>query len=277
MRKIILAALLAVPFIFTSVAYAEPVNKQTTEQTVKKPVKKKKVKKQKEAVKVEDKLNAFLKDCGLFGCASPTYTSFAAPMSDENAGAYWAREYERDQIRKKQIAKAPVKQQPVKKEKECTGLFVICDRGSGPYMEAKRWEGKTATGNRQELKALLTEGNNNIPVDPARIPWCAAFANAILNRQGYETTGSLTARSFLALNHKTKDPEIGDIVITKRGRSNATGHVGFFEGFEEVDGVKYVKVFGGNTQKAVSTGWFPVNAVLGYRKVAQVIDVEIMG
>jgi uncharacterized protein (TIGR02594 family) len=269
MRKIILAALLAVPFIFTSVAYAEPVNKQTTEQTVKKPVKKKKVKKQKEAVKVEDKLNAFLRDCGLFGCASPTYTSFAAPISDENAGAYWAREYEREQIRKKQIAKAPpAPKQPAKKEKECTGFFTVCDRDSGPYIEAKRWEGKTATGNRQELKALLAQGNNNIPVDPARIPWCAAFANAILNRQGYETTGSLTARSFLTLNHKTKDPEIGDIVITKRGHSNATGHVGFFEGFEEVDGVKYVKVFGGNTQKAVSTGWFPVNAVLGYRKVA---------
>jgi uncharacterized protein (TIGR02594 family) len=269
MRKIILAALLAIPFIFTGVAEAAPKDKQTIEQTVKKPLKKKRIKKQKEAVKVEDKLNAFLRDCGLFGCASPTYTSFAAPMSEENAGSYWAREYERDQIRKKQIAKAPVKQQPATPaKKECTGFFTVCDRDSGPYMEAKRWEGKTAMGNRQELKALLAEGNHNIPVDPARIPWCAAFANAILNRQGYETTGSLTARSFLALNHKTKDPQIGDIVITKRGRSNATGHVGFFEGFEEVDGVKYVKVFGGNTQKAVSTGWFPVNAVLGYRKVA---------
>jgi len=268
MRKIILAALLAVPFIFTGVANAAPNDKQTTEQTVKKPVKKKKVKKQKEAVKVEDKLNAFLRDCGLFGCASPTYTSFAAPMTDENAGNYWAREYEREQIRKKQIAKIPTKQPPAKKEKECTGLFTVCNRDSGPYMEAKRWEGKTAMGNRQELKALLAEGNNNKPIDPARIPWCAAFANAILNRQGYETTGSLTARSFLSLTHKTKDPEVGDIVVTKRGRSSATGHVGFFEGFEEVDGVKYVKVFGGNTQKSVSTGWFPVTAVLGYRKVA---------
>lgn len=267
MRKIILAALLAVPFIFASVAYAEPVNKQTTEQTVKKPEKKKhkKNKKQKQAVKVEDKLNAFLKDCGLFGCTTTVYSSFSAPIGDMSAGEYFAQEYAN---RKKQIAKAtsPTPKQSVKKE--CIGLFTVCDRGSGPYMEAKRWEGKTATGNRQELKALLAEGNNNVPVDPARIPWCAAFANAILNRQGYETTGSLTARSFLALNHKTKDPEVGDIVITKRGRSNATGHVGFFEGFEEVDGVKYVKVFGGNTQKSVSTGWFPVNAVLGYRKVA---------
>jgi uncharacterized protein (TIGR02594 family) len=263
MRKIILAALLAVPFIFVGVAEAAPKDKQTTEQTVKK--KHKHHKRAKKATVVEDKFNAFLRDCGLFGCGTTVYSSFNAPMADMSAGEYFRQEYQRDQQRK-QIAKAAPSKQPAKKE--CTGLFTVCDRDSGPYMEAKRWEGKTAMGNRQELKALLAEGNHNVPVDPTRIPWCAAFANAILNRQGYETTGSLTARSFLALNHKTKDPEIGDIVITKRGRSNATGHVGFFEGFEEVDGVKYVKVFGGNTQKSVSTGWFPVNAVLGYRKVA---------
>jgi uncharacterized protein (TIGR02594 family) len=266
MRKIILAALLAVPFIFTGVAEAAPKDKSTIEQPVKK--KHKHHKRAKKATVVEDKFNAFLRDCGLFGCASPTYSSFSAPINDMSAGEYFAQEYRRNQNRKTQIAKTPDPKQPAKKEKECTGLFTVCDRGSGPYMEAKRWEGKTAMGNRQELKVLLAEGNHNVPVDPARIPWCAAFANAILNRQGYETTGSLTARSFLTLNHKTKDPEIGDIVITKRGRSNATGHVGFFEGFEEVGGVKYVKIFGGNTQKAVSTGWFPVTAVLGYRKVA---------
>ena len=265
MRKIILAALLAVPFIFTGVAYAAPNDKPAIHKTIKKKhIKRKQVKK---TVTVETKFNAFLKECGLFGCMSNTYTSFSAPIDDSNAGSYWAREYEREQIRKKQIAKILAKQPSAKEEKHC-GLFERCNKNLTVYEEAKRWEGKTATGNRQELKALLSEGNNNKPIDPNRIPWCAAFANAILNREGYSTTGSLAARSFLTLTHKTKDPEIGDIVVTKRGRSNSTGHVGFFEGFEEVDGVKYVKVFGGNTQKSVSTGWFPVTAVLGYRKVA---------
>jgi hypothetical protein len=260
MRKIILAALLAVPFIFTGVAYAAPKDKTTAEHTVKK--KHKHHKRVKKPVVVEDKLNAFLKDCGIFGCGSSTYTSFSAPISEENAGEYWAREYQRNERQKKITAKAPVK----KEEKIC-GIFDGCNKVSNVYEEAKRWEGKTASGNRQELKALLSEGNNR-PVDPNRIPWCAAFANAILNREGYSTTGSLAARSFLTLVHKTKEPDIGDIVVLKRGRNNYSGHVGFFEGYEEYNGVKYVKVFGGNTDKRVTTGWYPVTAVLGYRKIA---------
>jgi uncharacterized protein (TIGR02594 family) len=260
MRKIILAALLTVPFIITSVAYAQPIEKQTTQHTVKKQNKKKA---KKPAVIVDNKLNAFLRDCGIFGCGSTTYTSFSAPISDMSAGEYWAREYQRNEVKKKIATKTP----PKKEEKPC-GVFDSCQKSLTVYEEAKRWEGKTATRNRQELKALLAEGNNNVPVDPNKIPWCAAFANAILNREGYSTTGSLTARSFLTLVHKTKEPQIGDIVVTTRGRSKDAGHVGFFEGYEEVDGVKYVKVFGGNTSKSVSTGWFPVTAVLGYRRVA---------
>ena len=267
MYKVILASVVAIGVLFpTTSASAKPTDTEQTEQVKKKPVKKKRLKKVKKnpAVTVEDKFNAFLKDCGIFGCGSTVYTSFAAPMSDENAGSYWAREYERNEIRKKQIAKAPVKQ-PEKKEKECKGFFTICDRDSGPYMEAKKWEGKTAKGDRQELKALLAHGNNNIPVDPAKIPWCAAFANAILNRQGYETTGSLAARSFLSWGKKTNDPKEGDIVVLSRGNNKYAGHVGFFMGYQWVDNVKYVVVYGGNTDHAVQAGYYPSTKVLGYR------------
>ena len=44
------------------------------------------------------------------------------------------------------------------------------------------------------------------------------------------------------------------------------GHVGFFEGYEWFEGVKYIKVYGGNTAKSVQVGYFPANQVLGYRK-----------
>jgi len=265
MFKIILTILVVLGVsIPTSYVNAAP---DKTHQSVKKHIKKK-YKKKKQAVKVEEKLNAFLRDCGLFGCASPTYTTFNAPITEENAGNYWAREYEREQIRKKQITKIDPPKQIVKKEKDCSGFFVICDRDSGPYMEAKKWEGKSAKENRQELKTFLAQGNNNVPVDPVKIPWCAAFANAILNRQGYETTGSLAARSFLSWGIKTKDPKEGDIVVLKRGRSNSTGHVGFFQGYELVDGVQYVKVIGGNTDHAVQAGYYPSGKVLGYRRAA---------
>ena len=112
----------------------------------------------------------------------------------------------------------------------------------------------------------MAAGNNNQPVDPVRIPWCAGFVNAILARSGYETTGSLMARSFLTYGVVTKDPEVGDIVVTKRGNSQVAGHVGFFEGYEWYEGVKYIKVYGGNTAKSVQVGYFPANQVLGYRR-----------
>jgi uncharacterized protein (TIGR02594 family) len=256
MYKVILASVVALGVLLP----AASVNAKPTD-TVQVVNKKKTVKKRKKAVIVEDNRNAFLKECGMFGCMSGKYTTFNTPLNSQEVspGEYFARE----KVREQQAAHKPT---PVKEEKPC-GFFDRCNKNLTVYEEAKRWEGKTATGNRQELKALLSEGNNNKPVDPNKIPWCAAFANAILNREGYSTTGSLTARSFLTLVNKTKTPQLGDIVVTKRGKSNAAGHVGFFEGFEEVEGVKYVKVFGGNTAKAVTTGWFPVTAVLGYRKI----------
>jgi uncharacterized protein (TIGR02594 family) len=130
--------------------------------------------------------------------------------------------------------------------------------------EAKKWEGKDARKNKQELKSLFAE-NSVSPIDPTRVPWCAAFANAILNRIGYETTNSLQARSFLAWGKKTWNPNDGDIVVLARGRSKSTGHVGFFQGYETWNGTKYVKVLGGNTDHGVQIGYFPVSKVLGYR------------
>lgn len=131
-------------------------------------------------------------------------------------------------------------------------------------VEARKWEGKDARINKQELKSLFAQ-NSVPPIDPTRIPWCAAFANAILNRIGYETTNSLQARSFLAWGKKTWNPNDGDIVVLARGRSKSTGHVGFFQGYETWNGTKYVKVLGGNTDHGVQIGYFPVSKVLGYR------------
>ena len=261
MNKTILVVALAIaPLLLTDLAEAKP-NKDNTQTSDIKPVKKKVRKKQ--PVKVEPDKNAFLKTCGIldFTCSTNfnlvTYTS----SSEESTSEYWRKEAGIRAAQTTKPTQTPTK--VAKKEKDCS--WFSCEKGA--YQEAKLWEGKQAQANRQELKALFVEGQVP-PVDPVRIPWCAAFANAILNRQGYEGTKSLMARSFLHWGSKTNDPKVGDIVITKRGRGNTTGHVGFFEGYEEVDGIKYVKVFGGNTAKMVSTGWFPVTAVLGYRRGA---------
>ena len=133
--------------------------------------------------------------------------------------------------------------------------------------EAKRWVGTEAKKNRKELKTLMAKAHAG-PVDPVDVPWCAGFANAVLESTGFQGTRSLAARSFLNYGIRTKDPLEGDIVVLSRGRSNWTGHVGFFIGFEDYEGSRYVKVLGGNTNRAVDIGWFPMHRVLGYRKVA---------
>ena len=196
----------------------------------------------------------------------PTETIYSYNTTEESAGEYWRKEWAR--------ANPPVKS-PVDKPKQNNKIIVrrdclFCEDKSGTYAEAKKWEGKNSR-NKQDRKELTMLFNESTipPIDPGKLPWCAAFANSILNKLGLEGTNSLMARSFLHYGAPTKNPQVGDIVVTKRGRGNVAGHVGFFEGYEVVDGITYVKIFGGNTDKMVSTGWFPVTAVLGFRKIPQ--------
>jgi uncharacterized protein (TIGR02594 family) len=131
--------------------------------------------------------------------------------------------------------------------------------------EASKMEGLDARKNRVALKTYMNVDRNG-PVDPVKIPWCAGFANAVLNRAGFTGTESLMARSFLNYGEKTLKPVKGDIVVLKRGRSSRTGHVGFFNGYEWQGSQLYVKVLGGNQNKAVTIAYFPTNLVISYRR-----------
>lgn len=135
--------------------------------------------------------------------------------------------------------------------------------GLKPIDVASKYDGYTAQKHRRELKTFLSKPFDR-EVDPARIAWCAAFVNAVLHKAGYGTTDSLMARSFLNYGQVARKPEEGDIVVLKRGRSGATGHVGFFLGYDETK--QYVKVLGGNQGKMVTVAYYPVGRVIGYRK-----------
>jgi uncharacterized protein (TIGR02594 family) len=262
-KSIILVALAISPLLLTDLAEAKPNKDNTQISNVKH--KKKKVR----AQKVEPQNNAFLKECGFFDFSCHSTKSenqqyaLYTKSEDETSANYWQKEYARkNPVPTPQPVKTPTNK--IVASKDC----IFCEDKTTTYTEAKKWEGKNSLDkdDRKELTKLFNE--SKIPaIDPGKLPWCAAFANAMLNRLGHEGTKSLMARSFLHYGAPTKQPQVGDIVITKRGKNPAAGHVGFFEGFEEVDGVKYVKVFGGNTDKTVTTGWFPVTGVLGFRKL----------
>ena len=131
---------------------------------------------------------------------------------------------------------------------------------------AREWEGYSVLKDRNELIKMLSSGNDT-KVDPNRIPWCAAFMNAILKESGHEGTNSLTARSFLSYGTKVANPVEGDIVIFKRGNSQELGHVAFFVGYEYINNKKYIKALGGNQKQSVTVALYSTDRLLGIRRI----------
>jgi uncharacterized protein (TIGR02594 family) len=133
--------------------------------------------------------------------------------------------------------------------------------------KANSMVGMHARANRRDLKKIFAISLNK-PVDPVRTPWCAAWANAVLQSSGIRGTNSLLARSFLGWGAATSSPREGDVVVMTRGRGRLSGHVGFFVERQTINGRSYVKVLGGNQGKQVSMAWYPESRVLGYRRVS---------
>ena len=101
-----------------------------------------------------------------------------------------------------------------------------------------------------------------------RVPWCAAFAWAMLDQQG-----SAAARSLLAYGDAlplTEPIPVGAVVVFWRGKrdNGSTGHVGFCAGYAD-DGD--ILVLGGNQsspeepQGEVCIKPYPVKRLLGAR------------
>lgn len=92
-------------------------------------------------------------------------------------------------------------------------------------------------------------------------PWCAGFANAMLERSGVTGTRAGNARSFERWGTGLQEPSLGCVVVLKRPPSPWQGHVGFYAG--ETD--THIKILGGNQNNSVSFGMFPKSRLLGYR------------
>lgn len=118
---------------------------------------------------------------------------------------------------------------------------------------------------RQKIKEL-------IGVDPVIYQWCAAFVNAILGSNGLPQSSTvssapLTAKSFLRLGKSVWDPEEGDIIVFPRGTEGWQGHVGFYVATEEIDGIDYYWILGGNQNNRVSIEKYPAYNALAIRRV----------
>ena len=116
--------------------------------------------------------------------------------------------------------------------------------------------------------------DENWPADDAT-PWCSAFVNFITWLCRLPRSKQLSARSWLAVGIPVligKARADSDVVILKRGTGNqpgpenlnAAGHVGFFAGMQ---GANLVFLLGGNQGDSVNITAFPVDQILGVRRL----------
>jgi len=132
-----------------------------------------------------------------------------------------------------------------------------------PVYQGIKYLDYTEKENRSELKELTG-------VDPVRIEWCAAFANAILEESQISSNKdhkyALTARAFLDWGNSVDDPQMGDIVVFPRGNEGWQGHVGFYVKEQVIDGVLYYYILGGNQNNSVTVKLFRADSALGIRR-----------
>lgn len=108
--------------------------------------------------------------------------------------------------------------------------------------------------------------DNNWPEDD-EVPWCSAFVNYIAWLLRLPRSKSLMARSWLGvgepinLQRARKGPDV--VVLWRGSKSGSSGHVGFYAGYDE----EYVYMLGGNQSDTVNVAKFPVDRILGVRRL----------
>lgn len=187
-----------------------------------------------------------------------TLTSCTSPMSSNDR--FYEEVYK---PRYKTLVVQPEeKLQEVVAEEAKPEVVIKVDR-KNPVYQAIQYLDYTEKEDRRELKELTG-------VDPVRVEWCAAFANAILEQSNIPSNKDhkypLTARAFLDWGEKVETPEMGDIVVFPRGNEGWQGHVGFYVKQQEIDGVLYYYILGGNQKNAVRVDLYEANKAIGIRR-----------
>ena len=103
-------------------------------------------------------------------------------------------------------------------------------------------------------------------------PWCSGFANYVAWLLRLPRSKSLMARSWMDVSYAVSlaEARVGfDVVVLWRGeRDGPSGHVGFFAGLDGVLGNGGgVNILGGNQGDAVTIRSFPLDRVLGVRRL----------
>lgn len=93
-------------------------------------------------------------------------------------------------------------------------------------------------------------------------PWCSIFTNWVNLKAGLPRSGKADARSWLKVGTEVHDPQLGDIVVFRRGTSAWEGHVGYY--INEQDG--FINCLAGNQSDQVNISAISKTKLLGYRR-----------
>ncbi|MBU0778031.1 TIGR02594 family protein [Patescibacteria group bacterium] len=97
--------------------------------------------------------------------------------------------------------------------------------------------------------------------------WCSSYINWCAYKTGMEYTGKLDARSWLRVGYGVVDPSLGDVVVYWRDKPNSwKGHVGLFINKQGSE----IYTLGGNQSNMVNISPYPLNRLLGYRRLKKV-------
>lgn len=125
---------------------------------------------------------------------------------------------------------------------------------AGTLGTAEQFLGKSEGADRDVLNQFINQYFG--PFDVRTTPWCSAFTNAVLAKNGLPGTGSAMAKSFLNYGQEKwsqRNPDAsavrpGDIAVFDRGGSK--GHVAFVKSFSG----NSISVLGGNQSDASGGG-----------------------
>ena len=120
-------------------------------------------------------------------------------------------------------------------------------------------EGAGGTDNPRIVSYYDAVGRNDVRHDD--VPWCAAFAGAMLARAGLSGTGSLLARSYLNWGEAIEAARTGAIAVLERGGEPWAGHVGFVVGEDQ----ERIYLLGGNQSDAVTVEGFARSRLISFR------------
>ena len=143
------------------------------------------------------------------------------------------------------------------------------------YDLAQRYVGISEIGGQLDNPLILAmlKLDNTWP-DHDEVPWCSGFVNWLAWHLRLPRSKSLLARSWLGVGRPVALHEArpqNDVVVLKRGGGDqpgaedttAPGHVGMFAGTD----VANVLILGGNQGNQVSIAPYPIERILGIRRL----------